>query len=105
MANNTLSMILRNLRTEIARIEKDNEMLREHCKKLSAMVQDKRQQDEIKEMIGVDEYCPNCSHRFLPGSIIMLSSEGSYICPSCKRPFSPSRRKGEPANASATSKP
>ena len=102
MANNTLSMILRNLRTEIARTEKDNEMLREHCKKLSTMVQDKRQQDEIKEMIGVDEICPNCGHKFLPGSLLMLSAGGSYICPSCKLLFNPSVKGA--INASASSK-
>ena len=102
MANNTLSMILRNLRTEIARIEKDNEMLREHCKKLSAMVQDKRQQGEIEELIGANEYCPNCGYTFPGGSLLMKSPGGSYICPSCKMLFSLDKKGA--INASASSK-
>lgn len=80
------NMILRNLRTELERIEKENEelvTLRQENSRLKVELQQQKQIDALTELTPVFQ-C-SCGWTPLPGSIVNTDAEKQiWQCPSCK---------------------
>jgi lipopolysaccharide biosynthesis regulator YciM len=81
------NMILRNLRTELERIEKENEelvTLRKENSRLKVELQQQKQIDALTEITPVFQ-CTKCGWVPPPGSIVNTDAKKQmWQCPSCK---------------------